>query len=97
MAKLFNKLKTDSWALGIAMGIILPLVVYGLVLLVLRQWGTIAPGHYVIKPSTHMLVAIFSNLFTFRYYMVNLRYDRTGRGILLVTFILAAIFFLLYL
>lgn len=97
MSNLFSKLKRDSWSLGIVIGVVVPLIVYGLVMLILMQWGTLQPGVYVLKPSTIKLLAIFSNLITFRYYMVNLRYDRTGRGILLVTFVFAAIFFVLYL
>ncbi|MFO7979096.1 MAG: hypothetical protein R6U64_10595 [Bacteroidales bacterium] len=97
MKNIFSKLKRDSWTLGIILGVVLPLIVYGLVMLILMQWGTLREGVYVLKPSTTKLIAIFSNLFTFRYYMVTLKYDRTGRGILLVTFVFAAIFFVLYL
>jgi hypothetical protein len=94
---MFKKLKRDSWTLGIILGVALPLLVYGIVLFIMMQWGTVHEGVYVLKPSTMKLVAIFSNLITFRYYMVNLKYDRTGRGILLVTFLMAGVFFYLYL
>lgn len=88
-------LKKDNWALGIGLGLLTPLAVYGIILLIMRQWGTIDPyaGIYVLSKSTMMLIGIFSNLFTFRYYMVNLNFDKTGRGILLATFLYAGLFF----
>ncbi len=90
-------LKKDAWWLGVALGTILPLVLYGIIMLILKQWGTITEGVYVLKPSTIKLLALFSNMISFRYYMVNLKFDRTGRGILVVTFAYAAVYFFLYL
>ena len=90
-------LKKDNWALGIALGVLLPLVLYGIIMLIMIQWGTITEGVYVLKPSTIKLLALFSNMISFRYYMVNLKYDKTGRGILLITFAYAAVYFYLYL
>jgi hypothetical protein len=89
--------KKDNWLLGIALGVLLPVIVYGIILLVLKQLGTTPTGNYALKPSTTRLLALFSNFIVFRYYMVNLKYDRTGRGILLATIIYAGVFFYLYL
>jgi hypothetical protein len=88
-------LKKDNWALGIIMGLVVPLIVYGIILTIVRTYGVVDEirGIYMMKPSTMQLIGIFSNLFTFRYYMVNLKYDKTGRGILLATFIYAGVFF----
>ncbi len=88
-------LKKDNWILGIIMGLVVPLIVYGIILTIVRTYGVVDEirGIYMMKPSTMQLIGIFSNLFTFRYYMVNLKYDKTGRGILLATFIYAGVFF----
>jgi len=88
-------LKKDNWILGIIMGLVVPLIVYGIILTIVRTYGVVDEirGIYMMKPSTMQLIGIFSNLFTFRYYMVNLKYDKTGRGILLATFIYAGLFF----
>ncbi len=90
-------LKKDNWALGIIMGLVVPLIVYGIILTIVRTYGVVDEirGIYMMKPSTMQLIGIFSNLFTFRYYMVNLNFDKTGRGILLATFIYAGVFFYL--
>lgn len=88
--------KKDEWWLGAGLGIVLPAVLYGIILLIMKTWGTLPDGTYVLRQSTMMLLALFSNMITFRYYMVNLKYDKTGRGILLVTFIFAAVYFFLF-
>ena len=90
-------MKHDNWWLGLGLGIILPVVVYGIIMLVLMQWGRLPMGGYVLKASTSQLLALFSNLVIFRYYMVNIKYDKTGRGILLATIGYAAVYFYLYL
>ncbi len=86
-------LNKDSWVLGTVIGIIMPLLVYGLVLIILIPWGQVENLVYMPRPRVPFLLAIFSNLLPFRYYMVNKKYDRTGRGILLFTFLLALVFF----
>lgn len=90
-------LKKDKWWLGLALGVFLPVVLYAIIMAVMMQWGTIAEGVYVLKQSTIQLLALFSNMITFRYYMVNLKYDRTGRGILLATIAYAAVYFYFHL
>jgi lipid-A-disaccharide synthase-like uncharacterized protein len=90
--------KKDNWILGIALGILIPVLVYGLLYAIVKYWSTLNDAlHFeLIKQSTLQLAGIFVNMFTFRYYMVNLRYDKTGRGILLATFVYAGIFVYLY-
>ncbi len=91
-------LKKDNWILGIALGILVPLIIYGIIFAAMSQWGTIDENLniYIVKESTMQLAGIFANMFTFRYYMVNLKYDKTGRGILLATFAYAGLFVYLH-
>jgi hypothetical protein len=90
-------LKKDNWWLGLGLGILLPAVLYAIIMAILSQWGTISEGVYVLKPSTSQLLALFSNMVIFRYYMVNLKFDKTGRGILLATIAYAAVYFYFHL
>jgi hypothetical protein len=90
-------LKKDNWGLGIGLALVLPPLGYLLLWLVLQQFGSKPDGSLMLRDSTMMLLALFSNFIVFRYYMVNLKYDRTGRGILLVTFVYAGVFFYLFL
>ena len=90
-----EKLKTDQMWLGIVLAIVLPVFVFA-VFFVISKCCAPAGRELLIPMSTMLLVAIFTNLFTLRYYLVKLKYDRTGRGILLVTFLLAIAYFLLF-
>jgi lipid-A-disaccharide synthase-like uncharacterized protein len=74
------------------------LIIYGLLYAGVKYWSTLNNAlHFeLVKQSTLQLAGIFVNMFTFRYYMVNLRYDKTGRGILLATFVYAGLFVYMY-
>ncbi len=90
-------LNKDNWVLGMIIGILVPCVVYGLVLLIMMPYGHVENLVYQPRPKIPFLVAIFSNLFPFRYYMVNKKFDKTGRSILLITFGMAMLFFVVFL
>jgi len=87
--------KRDIFWLGIALGIIFPaffyVVLYLLDLLVLKLANT----HMLVEQKYLYLVSIAINLFAIKYYFVNLKFDKTGRGVLFVTFIFALIYFIL--
>ncbi len=88
-------LKKDNWLLGVIIGIIVPAIIFVVLYLIINITG---PGYTnipILKPKNIPLVGIFFNMIPFRYYMVNLKYDNTGRGILLVTIVYAILFFFL--
>ena len=86
--------KRDQFFAGIIFGLLLPvvffMVLYLIDLLVLEMFNT----HMLRKQEYLFLLSIAINLFAIKYYFVNLNYDKTGRGILLVTFALALLYFL---
>jgi hypothetical protein len=94
--------KKDSWVLGAVIGIMLPAATYGLTYLIMSMIGAdntnsmTTAGKY-FKDSNVMLISIFMNLLPFRYYMVNLKFDKTGKGLLITTIIYAGVFFYLFL
>jgi hypothetical protein len=90
-----NIFRKDSILIGTALGIILPLLVFGILFAVSVLFAPTGRD-YLIKLSTIILVSVFSNLFTMRYYLLKLKADRTGRGILLVTFVFAITYFVVY-
>ena len=75
----------------------------GLVLPALLFLAMSLVSHYLIDPisrwarmfstQNEILVSVFANLVPIRIYFVNLKFDRTGRGVLLITFILVIAFF----
>ncbi len=80
---MFKIFKKDSIIFGIILGIVLPGIIYAIL-----QYIKIP-----LTKHTSLLLSLSINMLTIRYYFVNLRYDRTGRGILFVTFIFGIIIF----
>ena len=79
--------KKDDWTLGILIGLLLPLAVYGLTIFFLGFGGRTEGFLYPPNPQVPGLVGIAANLLVFRHYMVKWKFDRTGRGIMLITFL----------
>ena len=91
--KLLNR---DSLLLGIIIGIVLPLISVG-ILYPISTFFAPAGKDYLIAMSNIILLSVLPNLFVLRYYLLKLKLDKTGRGILLVSFILAIGYFAVYL
>jgi hypothetical protein len=91
--------KKDSVYFGMLLGFAIPLVMFGILYLLNLVYGVWIQGadkvHSVIPYSTIELVSIAGNLLPFRYYMVKLKYDKTGRGMLVATIVYAVIFIIL--
>ncbi|MBT8195394.1 MAG: hypothetical protein HKO56_02310 [Bacteroidia bacterium] len=90
-------LKKNSWILGIVLGILTPLTAYAILYYAnIFISEDIFDRQPIFRDLTLRVIAVVSNVLVFRYYMVNLKYDYTGRGILLVTFATVIAFFYLY-
>lgn len=89
-------LKRDSFGLGLLTGLLLPLLVYGIMLLILSIWGQVEGFLYLPRPEAPLLFSACANLLPFRYYMVNLKADKTGRGLLLMTFAMVLSYFVFF-
>ncbi|MDT8394310.1 MAG: hypothetical protein RQ761_10720 [Bacteroidales bacterium] len=87
--------KRNSLWLGIIVGTILPLAVYGLLYALLAIYNNLAGAHPGLNENQLQLISPVVNLFIIRYYFVSLKYDDTGRGVLLVTFIYVIAYFVL--
>lgn len=80
--------KQDNMWLGAGIGIAGPVLFFFL----FRWINSLFTGG-VLAESTVQLIAICINVLSMRYYLLRVKADRTGRGILLVTFIFAIIYF----
>ncbi len=87
-------LKKDAIWFGIVMGMVLPALCGVFIFLVDLLIFNITEYGHVIHRHDMILISIFINLLPIRIYFVNLKYDRTGRGVLLVTFIMMILFFI---
>jgi len=84
--------KKDSVMLGIIIGLLIPAILFSILF---------SANYYYfpkkIPESSIFIICLCVNLLPFRYYMVNLKFDYTGRGILVITFVYAIVFLTRYL
>jgi hypothetical protein len=88
--------KKNSYRLGGVIALFLPVLVY--LVLILIAWGV--KTVFEVETSEYLnkfrLISIAFNLLPLRYYLVKLKFDLTGRSVLLVTFIYVIVYFWLY-
>ncbi len=86
-------LKKDHYSYGLAVGVLTPAILFGLIYVMNLFLILIGVAKFRLDLETHILISIFGNLIPIRYYFVNLKYDKTGRGVLLLTFVVVILFF----
>lgn len=91
---MFKILKKDSYWLGAILGIVVPGIIYVILHFLNLATASKTTGLPVFQESTVQILSIVINALMLRYYLVNLKADKTGRGILLVTFIFTIAFFI---
>ncbi|KAF0130952.1 MAG: hypothetical protein FD155_1221 [Bacteroidetes bacterium] len=89
MRKFFQK---DHLITGIIIGFVTTSLLYFLMDVIIDMLEVIPV--WLKNPRTPFLIALIPNLFIFRYFMVNRKQDKTGRGLLLTIFIVVFAVFL---
>lgn len=96
MRKLLEKLRRDSLWMGIIMGIAFPAIlfgiIFGIIVLILAVSGKNMNVFDMVSAQKIILLSIIPNVFILRYYLLKLKFDLTGRGILLITFVIGILF-----
>ena len=92
---MFKFLKKDSIWLGIALGIVLPGILYLILHFVNKAFENPVSGKTYLTDTMVQIISLIINLLLMRYYLINLKADKTGRGILLVTFIVGITLFII--
>lgn len=88
-------IKRDSYVIGVLFGLLFPMMFYLALYLLDLVVVEIFETHMLAKQEYLYLLSIAINLFAIKYYFVNLKYEKTGRSILLVTFVLAILYFII--
>jgi hypothetical protein len=86
-------LKKDNIALGVLIGLLLPVLFYGLLSVLAMMVATGSPFARPLESDRMPLLALAINVFPIRVYFVTYKFDKTGRGVLFITFLLAIAFF----
>ena len=87
-------LKKDNIVLGIIIGLVLPGLFYAILSLAALFIKTGPAWARPFETDKMMLLAVSINLLPIRLYFVNWKFDKTGRGVLIITFILVIAYFL---
>ena len=81
--------------MGVLIGTALPMVVFGLFQLMNYLLVSMFSESMVIPRDTLILLSFFSNLVPVRIYFVSLKFEKTGRGVLMVLFLMMILYFAL--
>jgi hypothetical protein len=86
--------RKNSLGFGASIGAVIPLLIFLLIQEVFQveRNGIMVPR---FDQATILVLSIAANLIPFSRYMKDQRYEQTGKGILLVTFLYAAIYIFL--
>jgi hypothetical protein len=87
-------LKKDNTALGALIGIVLPAIFYGILSLIALFIETGTTWTRPFEPDRMMILALVINVIPLRLYFVTYKFEKTGRGVLLVSFLLMVAYFL---
>jgi hypothetical protein len=94
---MFSILKKNSVVLGIILAIINSIVLFFLLSFIVDFLSLeLTWGIQLVQEKNIELVSIFSNLFIMYTYLQNPKYELTGRGVLLSTFLLALAHFFIH-
>lgn len=87
-------LNRDNYLSGFIIGILLPLVAFGLFYLLDALIQLLFHLDHLLKASNLLLLAIAMNMLALRYYLVNAKFERTGMSIMLLTFVMGILYFI---
>ena len=89
---MIDKLRQDSFWMGLILGLLIPAIIFGVLKLILFFLPHEIINANVFSLERLILISIIPNVLLLRYYLLKLKYDLTGRGILAITFVIGIIF-----
>jgi hypothetical protein len=93
---MIDKLRQDSFWMGLILGFLIPAILFGLLELILSLLPREIKIANVFTLQRLVLLSIIPNVLFLRYYLLKLKYDLTGRGILTITFVIGIFFAILH-
>ncbi len=88
---MFDFLKKDKFVFGLALGVLVPIPIS---LILIGILTTVQYTLHYLQDITGMqmiLVSMAFNLLLMRYFLVKLKFENTGKGLLLVTLLLIVV------
>jgi len=98
MKLLLDKIKLffhkDNLAFGVLLALCLSIGIYAAFSAAAYFFPETFTSHY-LRQEVILMISVFINLLPFRTYMVGLKFEKTGRGILVAIFVLMILVFVL--
>jgi hypothetical protein len=92
--QLKNWLHSDKYSLGIVLGLVIPLPVYFVSIALLSLIQTYLYTFEKVRQTDLLLLGIAVNLIVMRHYIVKLKFEKTGKALLILNVILILLFFI---
>lgn len=89
-------LKKDSWVLGILLGVTIPVIMYGILFLIDVMLINYLGINFTREHHLLYLLSLIGNLFPIRHYLVGLKFEKTGFGVLIITIAIILVYFFMY-
>jgi hypothetical protein len=94
LSKITDILKKDSYLVGIFLAVIVAIAGYLITIGLLSRNELVEGLIYLPRPRVPAMVGLVANILLFRYYMVGVKLEKTGKGLLFVTFVSFILVFL---
>jgi hypothetical protein len=89
-------LNKDEYSLGILLGLLIPVPATLVFMLLLRLLQNYMHAFTTVRDMDMLLLGLAVNLIVMRYYLVRLKFEKTGKSIMVLTIVLI-ISFLIFL
>jgi RsiW-degrading membrane proteinase PrsW (M82 family) len=93
---MIDKLRQDSFWMGLLLGLLIPALIFGVLKLIVYFLPHEIMNANVFTLERLILISIIPNVLLLRYYLLKLKYDLTGRGIVAITFVIGIVFAILH-
>ena len=90
--RIIEKLRKDSFGMGMFLGALIPARTFGFIYLIVYFVEHYTGKTNIVDIQKIILLSVIPNLFLLRYYLLKLKYDLVGRGIVVLTFVIGIIF-----
>jgi hypothetical protein len=78
-------LNKDEYSLGVILGLIIPVPVAFIFLILLRIFQNYLHAFTTVRDMDMLLLGLAANLVVMRYYLTKRKFDKTGKGLLILT------------
>ena len=89
---MIEKLRRDNLPFGILLGFLVPAILFGIIFGIIAIIEIYLNRNGIVTIDKILLLSVVPNVFILRHYLLKLKYDLTGRGIMISTFVIAIVF-----